>query len=119
MLFRSGPVKALFHAMTRDGRTFTTRERIPTQGQANHPQLTIDANGMLGVTWDESGTGTRLLAGATGRPDASGRVGFTRLASGGEVGTYPVIVSTAAGAWVRAWTAGAPARSEIRIGSMP
>ena len=49
-------MKALFHAMTTDGRTFTARKRIPTEGQANHPQLAIDANGVLAVTWDESGT---------------------------------------------------------------
>lgn len=116
---RGGQVKALFHAMTRDGRTFTPRERIPTEGQANHPQLTIDGTGTLAVVWDESGTGTRLLASATGRSDATGRVSFARTHGPREVGTYPVIVSTEAGAWLRAWTAGDPATSTIRIATLP
>ena len=112
---RGGPVKALFHAMTRDGRTFTSRERIPTEGQANHPQLAIDAKGTLAVVWDESGTGTRRLASATGRLDSSGRVRFERRPSGREIGTYPVVVSTGTGTWVQAWTSGAPDSSVVRI----
>lgn len=116
---RGGPVKALFHAMTKDGRTFTPRERIPTEGQANHPQLTIDGKGTLAVVWDESGTGTRLLASATGRPDQSGRVRFVRTPGTREVGTYPVIVSTEPGTWLRAWTTGDPSTSAIRIASLP
>lgn len=116
---RGGPVKALFHAMTRDGRTFSPRERIPTEGQANHPQLAIDAAGTLAVAWDESGTGTRLLASATGALDAGGRVRFVRSGGAREVGTYPVIVSPQAGRWVRAWTTGDPSRSAIRVASIP
>jgi len=115
---RGGPVKALFHAMTRDGRTFTSRERIPTEGQANHPQLALDPNGALAVVWDESGTGTRRLASATGRVDA-GRVRFERSRSSGrDVGTYPVVASSGTRAWVQAWTAGAPDTSVIRVGSL-
>ncbi|HUR34119.1 MAG TPA: sialidase family protein [Vicinamibacterales bacterium] len=114
---RGGPVKTLFHAMTTDGRTFTTRERIPTQGQANHPQLSIDAGGTLAVMWDESGSGTRLLASATGQLDRGGRVRFTRSQSNREIGSYPVLASIGAGSWVRAWTTGPPTASEIRIAS--
>lgn len=107
------PVKALFHASTSDGRTFTPRERIPSQGMANHPQLALDGEGTLAVTWDESGSGTRTLAMALGTRDASGRVRFVRRTAAPEVGTYPVIVSPAPGAWLRAWTAGDPASSRI------
>ncbi len=114
-----GPVKALFHASTRDGRTFSPRERIPTQGQANHPQLAIDAAGALAATWDESGSGTRLLASAIGRADADGRVRFIRSNSTGEIGTYPVVVSVPGAGWLRAWTTGAPASSEIRLAPLP
>jgi len=115
---RGGPVKALFHAMTRDGHTFSPRERIPTEGMANHPQLAIDAAGTLAVSWDESGSGTRLLAAATGTLEQSGRVRFVRLPSAREVGTYPVLVSTGAGAWLRAWTAGDPASSAIQVAAL-
>jgi hypothetical protein len=112
-----GPVKALFHAMTSDGRTFTARERIPTAGQANHPQLAIDAADTLAVTWDESGSGSRTLAMATGRSDASGRMHFTRLESPRVVASYPVIVPVGTDGWLRAATSvdAEGGRSTIRL----
>ena len=118
---KSGPVKALFYATSTDGRTFSPRERIPTEGQANHPQLAIDANGSLAVTWDESGTGTRTLASATiSQPSLTagvrGKLAFVRSAGPRDIGTYPVLVSPRPGAWLRAYTTGDPNRSEIRIG---
>lgn len=109
-----GPVKALFHAVTRDGKAFTPRVRIPTQGMANHPQLAIDAKGSLMVTWDESGSGTRTLAHAVGLQDGA-QVRFTRAVTEKTVGTYPVLASTAPGLWLRAWTAGDPATSRITV----
>jgi hypothetical protein len=112
---RGGPVKALFHAMSKDGRTFTPRERIPTEGQANHPQLAIDQAGTLAVAWDESGSGSRFLASALGKRDPSGRVRFTRQTGEREVGTYPVLASTHPGAWLKAWTSGPPDSSTIVI----
>jgi hypothetical protein len=112
------PVKTLFHAMSGDGRSFSPRVRIPTRGMANHPQLAIDSSGTLAVTWDESGTGARTLALATGRRDGSGRVTFVRSSSPQEVGTYPVIVSSGPGEWLRAWTAGPPTSSQVRIGTV-
>jgi hypothetical protein len=116
---RGGPVKALFHAVTKDGTSFSPRERIPTEGQANHPQLSIDAAGTLAVTWDESGSGTRLLASAIGRADQGGRVRFTRTAGARTVGTYPVLVPIGTGSWLRAWTAGPPDSSRIQVALVP
>ena len=49
------PGKALFHAMSRDGRTFSTRERIPTVDVPRHPQLAIGRDGAVVVVWDEAG----------------------------------------------------------------
>ena len=46
---RGSQVKALFHAVSTDGRVFSPRTRIPTEGQANHPQLDVAANGSLMV----------------------------------------------------------------------
>lgn len=109
-----GPVKALFHAMTRDGKVFTPRVRIPTQGMANHPQLAIDTKGSLLVTWDESGSGTRTLAHAVGLLNG-GQVRFTRGVAEKTVGTYPVLAATAPGLWLRAWTTGDPASSRIMV----
>ena len=112
---QSGPVKALFYATTRDGRAFSPRRRLPTEGQANHPQLAIDTAGSLVVSWDESGSGTRLLASALGRSDATSGMQFTRSGDVRDVGTYPVLVSVRPGSWLRAWTTGDPNRSEIRV----
>jgi hypothetical protein len=109
------PVKALFHAMTRDGRTFTSRVRLPIAGHANHPQMAIDTEGTLMVVWEESGSGVRHIGTAVGRLDRSGHVTFRRTAGEAEAGKYPTVVPVGAGAWLRAWTAGDPASSQIRI----
>ena len=78
-------------------------------------QMSIDSSGTMAVVWDESGTGTRRLAGATGRVDSGGRVHFERRSSAHDVGTYPVVASTGTGAWLQAWTSGAPDRSVVRV----
>lgn len=113
---RSGPVKALFHASTTDGRSFSPRHRLPTQGQANHPQLSIDSRGQLAVVWDESGNGSRVLAAAIGRAAAAGDIKFERVAGDPEIGTYPSIVSVGVGRWLRAWTSGSPSTSVVKLG---
>jgi hypothetical protein len=107
-------VKALFHAVSADGQTFSPRVRIPTAGQANHPQLAMASDGSLIVAWDESGVGTRRIVYGRGVLDASGRPTFARVALAGEAGAYPMIVTTKAGALV-AWTTGAPDASVIRL----
>ncbi len=110
-------VKALFHAVTRDGRSFSPRVRLPSNGQANHPQMIVSGDGALVVAWDETGGGSRRLALARGKPDAEGRAGFERLASSGaRVGAYPALAGVPGG-FVVAWTAGDPARSTIQIES--
>jgi hypothetical protein len=114
---QGGPVKALFHSMTSDGRTFTPRERIPTAGQANHPQLAIDSTGTLAVTWDESGSGSRTLAAATGQVE-NGRVRFTRLTARGPIGTYPALASLGPGRWLRAATVVDQNVSTIRLDTL-
>jgi hypothetical protein len=109
-------VKALFHAATRDGRTFTPRDRVPTEGQANHPQLAVDATGALAATWDQSGSGTRTIVMALARPSSSGTATWTAATSSSKLtGTYPDIVSTGRGMWVRAWTSGPSNSSKIVI----
>ena len=107
-----GPVKALFHAMSNDGRSFTSRNRLPTVGQANHPQLVIAPDGSIAVAWDESGDGSRRIAFARGAVTGDS-VSFQRQ-SAREQGTYPVVV-TAANGLVTAWVSGPPERSTIQI----
>lgn len=108
-------VKGLFHAVSLDGRTFGPRVRIPTHGQANHPQLAIAADGTVRVAWDESGSGARHIVTGRGVIDSRGRVTFSRTTVGDEVGVYPMVAATPAGA-ILAWTAGAPDASVIAVG---
>jgi hypothetical protein len=58
---RGSQVKALFHTVSTDGQAFLPRTRIPTEGQANHPQLAVAANGSLALAWDESGSAPERL----------------------------------------------------------
>jgi hypothetical protein len=110
----SDAVKALFHSATRDGRVFTPRARIPTWGQANHPQVAVSADGALLVVWDESGDGSRRLAAARGALDGSGRVDFKREdLSGAGQAIYPA-AARVDGGMVVAWTSGSPSSSVIR-----
>ena len=47
------PNIALFYAMSADGRQFTARERIPTEGMPHHPRIAAGTDGSLTVAWDE------------------------------------------------------------------
>jgi hypothetical protein len=108
------PVKALFHTMTSDGVTFTPRVRLPSEGQANHPQIAVASDGSLVVIWDESGSGRRQIAAARATLD-SGTMVFQRTSrSGDQTGVYPII--TAVGdQLLTAWTTGSPQASTIRL----
>jgi hypothetical protein len=111
--------KALFHAMSTDGVTFSPRARIPTVGHANHPQVAIVGTDSLAVAWDESGDGGRTLALARGDVDATGSVTFHRETRGVPVtGVYPSLAWTGGGALLMAWTTGEPSSSTIRIQRM-
>lgn len=95
----------LYHAATRDGRTFTARTRIPTRGLPGHAQAAAEPNGDLVVAWDEIGGGARRVMMGRVSVDPAGRARFAPLSAPepGE-GHHPVVASTAAGtlvAWVR------------------
>jgi hypothetical protein len=107
-------VKALFHAVSNDGRAFSTRTRIPTAGQANHPQLDVAPNGSLMLAWDESGNGSRKIVYGRAEVDNGGRARFTRTELNGTLGVYPMIAAVPTGAMI-AWTSGAPDASVIKL----
>ena len=85
----SEPTLALFYA-SGDGRQFTPRERIPTEGLPRHPQIAIDSRGSLVAAWDEQANGTRRVV--MGRAVVNGRapVRFTREIVDGGSAVYPV-----------------------------
>ena len=114
----SQPVKALFHAASADGTGFTPRDRLPTEGQPNHPHIVMASDGSLAAAWDESGSGTRRLAFARATIDAQGRASFERSKPAAlDSGTYPSIASTRDGL-LAAWTSGDPSASVVRIGKV-
>ncbi len=111
----SEPTLALFYAMSADGRTFTPRARISTQGVARHPQVALGSRDDLIIVWDEQDGGTRRVAAARATPGGSDHVTFVRepLADTGPAG-YPVAASVS-DADVVAWTSGSGASSTIRL----
>ena len=102
---------ALFYAASTDGRTFTPRQRIPTEGVPHHPQIAVDARGAATIAWDETGRGPRQVVVARLGGGAAARI--TRLGVTG-AGAYPVLVATD-DAVVAAWTAGSGAASAVHV----
>jgi hypothetical protein len=105
---------ALFYSTSADGRRFTARERIPTEGMPHHPQIAMAAGGSLALAWDEMAGGKRRAVAARVTFDAAERPRFERRVIGeGEPAIYPVIAVTAAGT-VAAWTSGT-GQTAIRV----
>jgi hypothetical protein len=92
----------LFRALSRDGKTFSKRQRIPTSGDAYHPQVAVDATGSLLVAWDESEGAGRHVSLARGEIDATG-VGRFNTIGAPRRGSFPSLAVTSGGA-VLAWT---------------
>jgi hypothetical protein len=111
---QSEPTLALFYAMSRDGRTFTPRQRIATQGLPRHVQIAVDAASRITLIWDEQGGGTRVVRGR-GTVSPTGAVTFTREpVADAAPGIYPVIASLADGQ-IAAWTSGTTGATAIRV----
>lgn len=112
---KSEPSLALSYAVSHDGRTFTPRLRVPTEGTPRHPQLAIGADGSLLAAWDEAASGTRRVVAGRAAAASSAPIHFERqiIASGG-TDQYPVVAATERAAIV-AWVSGAAERSVIRV----
>jgi hypothetical protein len=109
------PTLALFYSMSPDGRTFTPRQPLPTEGTPRHVQIAVSAAGEIVAAWDEGSGGLRRLAFARGTPSTSGTVRFTRSADGADIAaTYPVVAYTD-NAMLAAWTSGGTEDSVIRV----
>jgi hypothetical protein len=109
------PTIGLFHATSRDGKSFSARVRVPTEGLPHHPQLSIGSNGSLALVWDELTGGKRRVVLAQGAAKADGSVSFSRqILSGGEPAVYPVVAAVPEGV-VTAWTSSSTESSVIRI----
>jgi hypothetical protein len=95
---------ALFYAMSRDGRSFRPRVRIPTAAAAYHAQiLALHSDGLM-VAWDEAAKGGHEVRFARGTPGADGRATFAAVSDrSGLRGSYPSIAETPRGV-IAAWT---------------
>jgi hypothetical protein len=102
------PTIGIFYATSADGRTFTPRVRVPTEGVAHHPQIVLRADGTPAIAWDESVDGSRRVVMAA-------VPSFERtVVSGDGPGVYPSIVAAGSGV-VAAWTASQPSGSIVRV----
>jgi len=93
----------LFHASSTDGRTFSSRTPLPSNGNASHPQVIVASDGSLIAAWDELAAGKRQVRVARGRPSANDDYMFSLLSTTDvRAGVYPALAATSTGA-VLAW----------------
>jgi hypothetical protein len=108
------PTMALFYATSQDGRRFTNRQQIPTDGVPRHPQIALGNDGKLIVAWDEQAKGTRRVAMALGSVDAKGAARFVKQPIGDSLrAEYPAIATIDEGTIV-VWNSGAAGQTLIR-----
>lgn len=109
------PAIAIFYAMSADGRTFTRRQRVPSEGAAHHPQLGVGRDGAIVVAWDELKDARRRVIAALATASGDGVVQFRRqVVDDSEPAAFPVVQHAAGGPLV-AWTSGPSERSAIKI----
>jgi hypothetical protein len=120
VIARNGALEgALFHASTRDGRTFSRRTRVPTAGsiKPSHPQLAIAGGGRLIVAWDEVVDGRRTVFARSLVSSKAGTIEFgpSESLSRDRPGAYPALAATAHGV-LAVWTDGGSGESTIAVG---
>lgn len=110
----NSPTLGLFYAGSGDGRRFSARQPIPTQGVPRHVQIAVTAQGQLLVAWDEQSPGKRTIAIARGLIDRDGSTRFSREAIADDrSASYPAIGATNSGV-VLGWTSGEAGQTVIR-----
>jgi hypothetical protein len=113
----SEPRKTLFYAISRDGRTFSPRARVPASGATpSHPQLTLTSDGGAVIAWDELSDGVRRVSMTA--VSASGEFRPPQVVSGNEAASYPVTARSGSDDVLVAWTSrplSAPDRSMIEL----
>jgi hypothetical protein len=110
-----GATLALFYAMSADGRQFTARQRLPTEGVPRHAQIQLAPDGGVIVAWDEQAGPERRVVMARGVAGPDRSIRFTReTLDDADGGVYPAVASTGDGL-VIAWTSGNTGESRIRV----
>jgi hypothetical protein len=113
------PALALFYAATRDGRTFSPRLRVTTDGVPRHPQMIASGRALV-AAWDEevAGGGRRVAMGRAMPDSRSAVVRFSREIVSGAARAQNPVVAAVTGGTVIAWTEGAE-QSVIRVERRP
>jgi hypothetical protein len=97
------PTLALFYAESRDGVSFTPRQRVPTEGVPRQVRIASRPGGRVAMVWEEGAAGMRRVALGLGIPDETGRLRWQRrVISGDSLATYPVLAPVEDGV-VTAW----------------
>jgi len=106
---------ALFYATALDGRRFSPRQRIQTEGVPRHAQLAAGAGGGFLLAWDEQANATRRVIAAPATVSGDSLQLDRRIVLGdGERAEYPATAAADDG-YVVAWTSGAAGTSVIRV----
>jgi len=107
------PSIGLFYARSLDGRLFSPRLRIPTEGVPHHPQLQVVGDSLI-AAWDELTGGARHVVVGRASIAAAAQADFSRHVVGGDqAGVYPALAVDGQGALI-AWTATGE-NSSIRV----
>jgi len=110
----SPPTLALFYAMSADGKRFTPRQQIPTEGVPRHPQIALGPSNTIIIAWDEQSPGTKIIALAHATIDESGKARFSpETMHDNAPGTYPFVAATDSGTIV-GWTSGSSGQTIVR-----
>lgn len=111
------PSIGIFYATSAEGRAFSVRQRMPTEGLPHHPQVVV-SGGRLLVAWDELKDGARHIVVAERPLNAQAGQSFARVVVGdGAPGLYPSLAATLQGAIV-AWTS-SKGQTTIQIARVP
>ena len=113
----SEPTLGLFYAVSSDGRSFSARQRLATEGTPYHATIAVNRAGALTVAWDELADGRRRPVYARGAGGSA--AGFVReTIAGASQGSFPVVASAGDG-FVLAWTDTTTSPSRIAIQTLP
>lgn len=112
------PTLALFHATSRDGRQFTRRQQIPTEGMPQHVQITFAADDAPVAVWEEEQPGVRRIALGRGIVEGGGAVRFVRQVVSGASPAVTPAVAAAAGGLVVVWTNGPAGETVLRTAQL-
>jgi hypothetical protein len=107
---------ALFYATSRDGRTFTARQAVPTAGTPRHVQMALAGDGAVALVWDEGDANGHRVAIGRGVIAPSGRVRFARqVVTALGTASYPALAPVPDGFLIAATTNGSGTDSTIRV----